>query len=267
MGKSKRQTFIFISATIAIALIVIPMAFNFLFLWDSGLSKGKTDDWFTMYGSIFGGLIGGFFTYIALVYTLKHDKDKLEKEKDFLIKDAILTSREYIDSIQKKVIEIAEEFTEKDRELMDNQYKINSQNSQWADVFKGEALVIKDLDSYVGKVKSLNNTITEFKNDLKSKYIELKDIDDEKLQNFLFDSYLALAHYERYIEGVLEDDRISTKQFIYQFANGDYYVGFRGIVHVMRDEINDNLYPKYIKKDRDQVGDIMRNVSLFHIRG
>ncbi len=51
------------------------------FLWDSGLSRGETSDWFTLYGNIFGGLIGGFFTYLALVLTLNDQKESIKKEK------------------------------------------------------------------------------------------------------------------------------------------------------------------------------------------
>jgi len=49
-------------------------------MWDSGLSNGKTSDWFVFYGSIFGGLIGGFFTYLALLLTLNNERDEKVKE-------------------------------------------------------------------------------------------------------------------------------------------------------------------------------------------
>lgn len=66
--------------SIIITIVIIPISFNFFFLWDSGLSKGSISDWFGFYGSIFGGLIGGFFTYGAVILTINNQKR--EKEKD-----------------------------------------------------------------------------------------------------------------------------------------------------------------------------------------
>ncbi|MBT2685061.1 hypothetical protein [Bacillus sp. ISL-37] len=66
--------------TLLVALIVIPMMFNYWFLWDSGEAKGVTSDWFTLYGNIFGGLIGGFFTYLALLLTFKEQKENKKED-------------------------------------------------------------------------------------------------------------------------------------------------------------------------------------------
>ncbi|QEL85886.1 hypothetical protein DN409_16475 [Bacillus mycoides] len=44
-------------------------------MWDSGMSKVKPSDWFTFYGNIFVGLIGGFFTYWALALTFKREAE------------------------------------------------------------------------------------------------------------------------------------------------------------------------------------------------
>ncbi|MGG4264508.1 hypothetical protein [Peribacillus simplex] len=45
-----------------------------------GWSRGETGDWFTLYGNIFGGLIGGFFTYLALLLTFKEQNETKKKE-------------------------------------------------------------------------------------------------------------------------------------------------------------------------------------------
>lgn len=65
----------FVVIALFIALIGAPILFNFLFIWESGWSKGDTSDWFTLYGNIFGGLIGGFFTYLALLLTFKEQRN------------------------------------------------------------------------------------------------------------------------------------------------------------------------------------------------
>lgn len=70
----------FVVITLIVALIVVPISFNYLFMWDSGSARGETSDWFTLYGNIFGGLTGGFFTYLAVLLTLRHDKQSKEKE-------------------------------------------------------------------------------------------------------------------------------------------------------------------------------------------
>lgn len=66
--------------SLIVALIGIPVMFNFAFMWDSGHAKGQTSDWFVFYGNIFGGLIGGFFTYLAVVLTFRNEKKKKEEE-------------------------------------------------------------------------------------------------------------------------------------------------------------------------------------------
>lgn len=70
----------FILATLIVTLGVIPVIFNFVFLIDSGYAKGEMSDWFTLYGNIFGGLIGGFFTYVALMLTFKKEDENKKNE-------------------------------------------------------------------------------------------------------------------------------------------------------------------------------------------
>jgi hypothetical protein len=70
----------FIVVTVVVSLIVVPIVFNYLFMWDSGLSRGETSDWFTLYGNIIGGLLGGFFTYLALLLTFKEQKETKKEE-------------------------------------------------------------------------------------------------------------------------------------------------------------------------------------------
>lgn len=71
---------LFVLLTLIVALIVFPMLFNYVFLWDSGFSKGNTSDWFVLYGGIFGGLIGGYFTYIALLLTFNNETKKKQDQ-------------------------------------------------------------------------------------------------------------------------------------------------------------------------------------------
>ncbi|WP_180236243.1 hypothetical protein [Bacillus wiedmannii] len=39
------------------------------------MSKVEPSDWFTFYGNIFVGLIGGFFTYWAFTLTFKREAE------------------------------------------------------------------------------------------------------------------------------------------------------------------------------------------------
>ncbi|MGG0287202.1 hypothetical protein ABEY41_19185 [Peribacillus butanolivorans] len=70
----------FVIITLIVSLVIVPILFNILFMWDSGLSRGETSDWFTLYGNIIGGLIGGFFTYLALLLTFKEQKNTKKNE-------------------------------------------------------------------------------------------------------------------------------------------------------------------------------------------
>ncbi|MFJ8517691.1 hypothetical protein [Lysinibacillus xylanilyticus] len=72
--------FTFVIITLVVALVVVPISFNFFFLWESGWSNGTTSDWFTLYGNIIGGLIGGFFTYLALLLTINDQKKSKQEE-------------------------------------------------------------------------------------------------------------------------------------------------------------------------------------------
>jgi len=77
-----KKTIKFILLTLGVTLIGIPVCFNFLFVWESGLSHGETSDWFGLYGNIFGGLIGGFFTYLALMLTIEDKKKEMRPKID-----------------------------------------------------------------------------------------------------------------------------------------------------------------------------------------
>ncbi|EMX0192427.1 hypothetical protein AAFX88_003433 [Bacillus cereus] len=72
----------FIIGTLLVTLIGIPVLFNFVFLLDFGLAKGEMSDWFTFYGNIFGGLIGGFFTYGALLLTFRQKEKEMKPQMD-----------------------------------------------------------------------------------------------------------------------------------------------------------------------------------------
>lgn len=78
--KKHGRKLLFVILTLIVALIVFPMLFNYAFLWDSGLSRGQTSDWFVLYGGIFGGLIGGFFTYISLLLTFNNENKKKQDQ-------------------------------------------------------------------------------------------------------------------------------------------------------------------------------------------
>lgn len=70
----------FVIITLVASLLVVPFLFNLLFMWESGLSRGEPSDWFTLYGNIFGGLTGGFFTYLALLLTFKEQKETKQED-------------------------------------------------------------------------------------------------------------------------------------------------------------------------------------------
>lgn len=75
----KKLNWKYIIFPLVLGLILIPICFNysfiFLFIWDNGMSKYEPSDWFTFYGDIFLGLIGGFFSYWALALTFKREAE------------------------------------------------------------------------------------------------------------------------------------------------------------------------------------------------
>lgn len=267
MKKNNFEIIKFLALSIFISLIVIPMTFNFLFLWDSGLAHGNLEDWFTLYGSIFGGLIGGFFTYLALLYTLKHDKEKLESEKNVLIKDSVLVIHEYISKIGKQIIELGDYIHEREFDEMNEQYEKNYDKFKEDDIFDCERIKIKNLDGYLNTLKHMNKNIGKLKEETRIRYINLKSIDDKDLHNFIFDCYLVLSHYEEYIDEIIENGNFNLKEFVYQINPIEYKLGLRGVVHTIRDEVSIKYYPKYIRTNNDHVGNIFREVINIHIRG
>jgi hypothetical protein len=70
----------FVIFTLIVTLVIIPFLFNLLFIGESKWNNGETSDWFTLYGNIFGGLIGGFFTYLALLLTINEQKEDKRNE-------------------------------------------------------------------------------------------------------------------------------------------------------------------------------------------
>lgn len=75
MGKGDwRKVITWATVILLVSLIAILMLFNFAFMWVSGVSRGKSSDWLVLYGNKFGGLIGGGFTYLALMLTFKEQK-------------------------------------------------------------------------------------------------------------------------------------------------------------------------------------------------
>ncbi|PEB16989.1 hypothetical protein COO08_19475 [Bacillus toyonensis] len=73
---------LFILCTLVVTLVGVPVLFNYVFLYESGHAKGEMSDWFTFYGNIFGGLIGGFFTYVALILTFKKQEEDMQPQID-----------------------------------------------------------------------------------------------------------------------------------------------------------------------------------------
>lgn len=268
VGKSKLQITIFLSITIFVSLILIPMVFNFFFLWDSGMSKGNLENWFTLYGSIFGGLIGGFFTYLALIYTLNYDKSKLKREELIMINESILVIREYINDLEDNVIELGNFIPKDIQREMDHRYEQCLVNGVDLDtIFQDQRVKILRLDQYLKKLKYTQKIIKDFKDEMRDRYIQLKDIEDTELLDFIYDSYLALSHYEKYLESSIENNGFNTMELVYQFNPENMDVGLRGVVHIIRNEISLNYYNKYIRPDNDELGDIMNKVKTIHVRG
>lgn len=94
----------FIVGTLIIALLVVPILFNFLFMWESDWANGESSSWFTLYGNIFGGLTGGFFTYLALLLTFKEQKENKKQDMRPRI-DIPHQIVEFIDSADEKDFE------------------------------------------------------------------------------------------------------------------------------------------------------------------
>lgn len=256
-----------IIVALVVALLIIPIGFNFIFMWESGFSKGKTSDWFVLFGGIFGGLIGGFFTYLALVFNLKSEKAKENSSQlEFInrsIKRSILNNKSFIDTTLREFYKIrsfvGEDLKAKiDEQSLDFNFRFSSLN----DVIK-DPKILKQIN-YLAYEKSLEKLIditSNYEKELRKDLIILSGSDFFDFQYEIMMFCLVLkSSIEPNIFATEEDDLDLLSNFIVFEEN----FGFYGVARNIRDQ-NDDYYEEYIKNDH--VGELLRNAILPHVKG
>lgn len=245
-----------------LCFIVIPVLFNFLIMWDSGLAKGESSDWFTFYGNIVGGLIGGSFTYLALIKTLKRDEEKeikrKEEEMDTKIRECILNNKTYINTIEQISLSIQRAVVFKELEMVLYEFIEN-------DIFDFNTNPeLKRFDINVKKYKELllkmNETTVYYEKQLKQDLIDLSGNDFFYFQHNIL-NFINRLKYITYIQ-------LQEKEVDYEVLS-DFIVykdnfGFKSIISKIVEE-NDELYSKYINEDI--ISDYLKSTQIAHIKG
>jgi hypothetical protein len=247
---------------ILLSFIVIPILFNFLIMWDSGLAKGETGDWFTFYGNIVGGLIGGAFTYFALIKTLKRDEDKerkqVQEELETKIKECILNNKTYLNALQEVFIRI--QISVASTELI-HEIAIAINNSSYDFNTKPEITrYIIDKNKYKVCLDEIISITKQYEIQLKN---DLKILSGNEFYYFqhnilTFNNQLNSSIKYR------QDSKITDYEFLSNFIIWKENFGYRSILNKCKED-NDKYYQNYINED--MLGDYLRFATLPHIKG
>lgn len=254
----------FVIVTLIVSLIVIPIIFNFLFIWDSGLARGKTSDWFTLYGNIMGGLFGGFFTFIALRISINNEKEKemiIDKQNNlrFLV-NFIVKNKSFIDGLNSYILMI--------RNITDSSYNdylcsIGTEIDFRSSSFRENGYLLDankiDIIKYKEILIRLKISATDYEDYLSNHLSSFNG--NEKLFNKTLDFLLTIKMIADNVERSLEDEYYKDLDFFLNFINFD--IGFSAALDIIDTQINE-MWEKYIKDEH--YGNILRSVELPHVK-
>lgn len=260
-----------ITASLIGSLIVFPMVFNFLFLWNSGLSRGSTSDWFTLYGNITGGLIGGAITYFSLVKTLSNEREKMKNmtQKELENKDQemkriekvfIINSKYFLERIYNNMVLI--------RNVTDDEYKeqisqIASSNEIGLISFSELGFEFDeskiDMDKYKIYLKNIDSYSYEFMTYLKECLPNF--VDNKELYDSCLDLYLLMEFLNDDFSSAGEMDYYKDVGFLYNFME-DYDIGYSSVIRLKLDEVGQ----EWDKKVSDSsFPSALQNIRLPHV--
>ncbi|ALC85711.1 hypothetical protein AM499_07650 [Bacillus sp. FJAT-22090] len=258
---------VLVIASLVVALLIIPIGFNFFFMWESGFAKGNTSDWFVLFGGIFGGLIGGFFTYLALVFNLKSEKAKENITRlDFInrsIQRSILNNKNFIDMTLKEFYKIRGSVGEDLKvKIEEESFNFDFRFSSLNDVIKDPELMSQiDYSVYKNSLDKLTDIASNYEKELRKDLINLSGSDffDFQYEIMMF-CLLLKSSIDPYLTNVYENDLDLLSNFIVFEDN----FGFYGVARNIREQ-NDDYYEEYIKNDH--YGELLRNAILPHVKG
>jgi hypothetical protein len=253
-----------------VSMVVIPIGFNYLFLWDSGASRGDTSDWFTLFGGILSGLISGFFTYLALLLTLenerKKEKKKLLKEQKRAYISFVLNNKYYFDKIYGEILRI--------RNITDDTYQdsliqaaksINFRESSFEEygfiLDKTKILLFEYKDS----LEKIAGQSYEYQHYLKNIFNEF--INDSEFYDKTLNFYLQINFLHDDVSSALVNGYYKDLDFLYNFINYDD-VGYSSIFRMIESDI-DLLWKNHVKDSDSSLSEFMQHSgnSLPHIKG
>ncbi|MEA3318410.1 MAG: hypothetical protein U9Q88_00175 [Bacillota bacterium] len=268
MFKGLKNTIIIILTTLVISLVVIPIVFNYLFLWESGQARGDTSDWFTLYGGILSGLIGGLFTYLALMLTLRNDSKKEQEFKKVEEKRNIiqftLKSRVYYDLLNTEMRNITE--IKDDAYNYDINVKAANIDFTWKSFSDCDfylELTSEELKKYKESLMKMEKITKDYMSIL-SEYVTLFKSNEEYFQKVL-DVYLAIENINTSVKEKFISNSFNDLDFYLNFISSDTEVGYTFMLRNLGIEIN-KLWDENIREN-DEYGDLLRTASYPHIKG
>jgi hypothetical protein len=259
--------------SVIVSLVLFPITFNYLFLWENKFYRGETSDWFTLFGGITSGLIGGFFTYIALWITLnrelkKEEKQRVEKiieineEKERFIIFFVLKTKHYNDKLFQEFLNISNNINENySNELRRIGSTINFRDETFEEngIYLDESML--DINQYE---KSLNNIVSITNDYLKHLRESLPNfINNKEIYQKNLDLYLAIYNMNDMVSTYVKQKKFKELDFFYNFASFD--VGFYKVVYAMNEDIG-MLWHKYIN-GQDELGNFLNETKLPHVKG
>ncbi|MYL29850.1 hypothetical protein GLW03_08485 [Halobacillus halophilus] len=250
--------------SVVIVFIIIPVIFNFIFLFPTPWTKGSTSDWFTFFSGLGGGLIGGIFTYIAIIYSLNSNKNERVAIKNKLSIKIIMDSLNYLEKIHTEVLNVQLLIEEETVREMDNQFERQLEVQEGIQIFQGK-IEVSEIDDLKERIELIVKYSDLLKERLLDTYLELNYLEQD-INKYCYDGYHLLDMYITYFEGIIDNNDFTKKEFLYTFISSYDNVGFKGAIEEMNNLAFDVLYPKYIKND-DYIGDFIRENIQPHIRG
>ncbi|WP_338470926.1 hypothetical protein R4Z10_19465 [Niallia sp. XMNu-256] len=257
---------LFVVMTLIVTLIFIPIIFNIFFLWDSGYARGKTSDWFTLYGNIFGGLIGGFFTFIALMLTFRWEGEKQKeldnKYQNRMVKNYVINNRYYFNKLEGELLKIRSVIDDEyQKELISVASSINFQKSSYKEhgyYLDNSKIEIK---KYEFILKNIGNISSEYQLFLKNNLTEFANL--QEYYDDALNLYLMINFLHDDIDYALKSDYYKDLDFLYNFINHDD-TGYSVIIRLLRDHIL-AMWESQISDNH--IASWMQENSIPHIKG
>ncbi|MBP3950320.1 hypothetical protein [Bacillus suaedae] len=251
------------------SLLLFPVIFNYLFLWDSGNARGDISDWFTLFGGIISGLISGLFTYLALWITIqtqrKKEIEKQAEEDKRKIVNFILYSKYYLDRLDETFYIIRNQFGLDFVKMLNEVSKnINFRESSFKEHGYSELPSHIDINKFESSLTQVIQITEQYREILRKSLNELKK--DRDMYKMSYNTFLAIENLYSFCYLAQNNNYYDDYDFILNFISDKEKFGFTGLIKVLKEDF-DELWKSYVADDENMLGDYIIEIEFPHIKG